>query len=86
LDVPFRSGNTIRAAILDLTVPGGKGGKEYVRELCALDPSIKAIVSSGYNDDPIMAEPEKYGFAGRLKKPYEVREIKQVLRELLGSG
>jgi PAS domain S-box-containing protein len=82
----MRTGNAIRAAILDLTIPGGKGGKEYVRELLALDPSIKAIVSSGYNDDPVMAEPEKYGFSARLRKPYELKEIRQVLQELLGNG
>jgi two-component system cell cycle sensor histidine kinase/response regulator CckA len=81
----MQSGTAVRAAILDLTIPGGKGGKEYVRELCSLDPSIKAIVSSGYNDDPVMAEPEKYGFAGRLKKPYEIKELKHVLREVLGT-
>jgi DNA-binding NtrC family response regulator len=79
----IQSGGSVRAAILDLTIPGGKGGKEYVGEIRALDPSIKTIVSSGYSDDPVMAEPEKYGFSGTLRKPYEIKQFKRVLRECL---
>lgn len=55
--------------ILDLTVPGGMGGKETIQELAGIDPSVRAIVSSGYSNDPIMAQYQEHGFRGVLEKP-----------------
>jgi PAS domain S-box-containing protein len=74
------------AVILDLTIPGGKGGKEAVAELLALDPKVKTIVSSGYADDPVVAHYEEYGFSAVLGKPYRLQELSKVLRELFGAG
>jgi two-component system cell cycle sensor histidine kinase/response regulator CckA len=71
--------------ILDLTVPGGLGGVETVRRLTAIDPGVRAIVSSGYSDDPVMAEHERYGFAGVIVKPYTVGELGSALRQALTS-
>ena len=71
------------AVVLDLTVPGGMGGKETVRQLRALDPNVRAIVSSGYSNDPVMANPARYGFCGAVKKPYLVQEISQVLDAII---
>lgn len=65
--------------IMDLTIPGGMGGKETIAELTAINPDIKAIVSSGYSNDPIMADYKKYGFCGVLKKPFKIDELKDVL-------
>ena len=65
--------------ILDLTVNGGPGGLYVLKELLAVDPNIKAIVSSGYCDDPVMAEPEKFGFKGKLPKPYLTDELEAVI-------
>ena len=65
------AGDPYEGVILDLTVPGGLGGVETVRRLNDFDPGVKAIVSSGYSDDPVMAEPEKFGFSGVIVKPYE---------------
>ena len=65
------------------TIPGGKGGRETVKEILKIDPAIKAVVSSGYSDDPVMADPEHYGFSARLNKPYTIEEIKEGDRSLL---
>jgi CheY-like chemotaxis protein len=67
------------AVILDLTIPGGIGGKEVVKELIKIDPQVKAIVSSGYSNDPIMADYEQYGFIGCVAKPYEFEELRLAL-------
>jgi len=72
------------AVIMDLTIPGGMGGKETVEILKKLDPEVKAIVSSGYSNDPIMADFKDYGFDGVVAKPYRVEEMKSVLQEMLG--
>jgi CheY-like chemotaxis protein len=84
----FRSaeheGNPFDAVIMDLTVPGGMGGKETMNRLKEIFPGIKAIVSSGYSEDPIMANYERYGFSGVLVKPYRYEELAAALRRLLG--
>ena len=70
------------AVIMDLTVPGGKGGREAVRELLAIDPRARVIVSSGYSDDPVMADYRRYGFVGVVAKPYDIRELSRALGEI----
>ncbi len=67
------------AVVLDLTIPGGMGGRETMEKMLQLDPQVKAIVSSGYANDPIMANFREYGFAGVIVKPYQVDEIMHVL-------
>ena len=74
------------AVILDLTIPGGMGGKEAIKELLKIDLQVKAIVSSGYSDDPIMADFQEYGFAGVIAKPYKVAELGKVLNKVLIGG
>jgi DNA-binding NarL/FixJ family response regulator len=59
------------------------GGKEAIKELLKIDPQVKAIVSSGYSDDPIMADFQKYGFAGVIAKPYRVSGLGKVLNKAL---
>ncbi|OPY76334.1 MAG: Blue-light-activated protein [Syntrophorhabdus sp. PtaU1.Bin153] len=77
------SGKPFDVAILDLTVPGGMGGKETIKGLLDLDPGIKAIVSSGYSNDPIMAEFRDYGFEGVITKPYKLTELNEILQSVL---
>jgi len=76
----------IDLVILDLTIPGAMGGKETLRELLALDPQVKAIVASGYSNDPVMANCREYGFVGMLSKPFTVRELSlEIDRVLVAS-
>ena len=78
------SGNPFSAVILDLTIPGGMGGKETVKQLLKIDPGVKAIVSSGYADESAMAEYRGYGFSGMAAKPYTFDKLRQALFELTG--
>jgi PAS domain S-box-containing protein len=73
------------AVILDLTVRGGMGGKEAVKKLLEIDSSVKAIVSSGYSHDPIIAKFREYGFSGALVKPYRLRELQETLEEVISN-
>ncbi len=76
-------GTPFDAVILDMTIPGSMGGKETMRQLREYDPNIKAIVSSGYHNDPILAEHEKYGFVAVVPKPYKINDLSQVLHEVI---
>lgn len=78
------SNQSFDTAILDLTIPGGMGGKDTIQELLKIDPNVKAIVSSGYSEDPVMAEFEKYGFMAVIKKPYNIQEISALLHKIVG--
>ncbi len=69
--------------ILDLTVPGGVDGKEAINKLLEIDPEVKAIVSSGYSDDPVLANFQEYGFQGMMPKPFESLSLGKVLFEVL---
>ena len=63
------------------------GGKDALRKLLEIDPSVKAIVSSGYSTDPIMAEFREYGFRGVVAKPYKPGELEETLRNvIMGIG
>ena len=77
------SGQPFDAVIMDLTIPGGMGGKEAIKKLLEIDPKVKAIVSSGYSTDPIMADYEKYGFSAVVAKPYGVADVEKTLQSLL---
>jgi len=79
------SGQPFDAVILDLTVPGGMGGKETVKNLLEIDPKVKAIVSSGYATDPIMSEYKKYGFSAVVTKPYSVIQMEEMLHDVLAG-
>lgn len=74
------------AVILDLTIKGGMGGLDTQRQLLALDPEVRTIASSGYSNDEIIIHFEKYGFKGRLIKPYKVKELKDVIESILGNN
>ncbi|MEO7415003.1 MAG: PAS domain S-box protein [Opitutaceae bacterium] len=71
--------------MMDLTVPGGKGGRDAMREILQVDPSARGIVSSGYSSDPVMANFRSHGFRGMLAKPYRISELSRTLREVLGE-
>lgn len=77
------SGVPFDVVIMDLTIPGGMGGREAVRELRKYDPDARVIVSSGYNTDPIMAHHEKYGFDGVVPKPYQLEDLGRAVKEII---
>jgi signal transduction histidine kinase len=80
------AGRPFAAVIMDLTVPGGMGGKEAIGKLLAIDPAVRAIVSSGYSEDPVMADFRAYGFRGVAIKPYRIRELSEVVAAVIGNG
>jgi CheY-like chemotaxis protein len=77
------AGAPFDAVILDLTIPGGMGGRQTVSELLAIDPQVKAIVASGYATDPMLVNFEHYGFCGSIAKPYRAQQLHDVLRQVI---
>jgi nitrogen-specific signal transduction histidine kinase/CheY-like chemotaxis protein len=77
------AGTPFDAVILDLTIRGGMGGQETIRKLKQLDPDVKAIVSSGYSDNPVIANYTEYGFCEMVAKPYEMAEFSRTLNRVL---
>lgn len=69
--------------ILDLVIPGGMGGVEVMKKLWAINPEVKVIVSSGYSNEPVMANFKDYGFKGIVPKPYRVNELIAVMKQVL---
>lgn len=80
------AGRPFDLVILDLTVPGGIGGEKTILELLKIDPNVKALVSSGYSTDPIMASYTDYGFCGVVPKPYTKEQLSEVLNKILGKN
>ena len=73
------AGTAYSAVIMDLTIPGGMGGREAIVEILTLDPMAKVFVSSGYANDPIMHNYKDYGFTGVIAKPFDIASIQQIL-------
>ncbi len=82
----FSSGHPFDSVIMDLTIPGGMGGKEVIKELLVFDPEVTAIVSSGYSKDPVMANYQKYGFCAVLAKPLRLEEVARVVNNTVNSS
>ncbi len=81
-----RTNRPFDLVIMDLTIPGGMGGKEAMEELSKLDSGVRAIVSSGYSNDSGMSEFVKYGFRGFVAKPYRIEELSRIVREAINGG
>ena len=71
------------AVILDLTIPGSLGGKDTMKQLIQIDPDIKAIVASGYSNDPVLSNFNHWGFKAAVSKPYNLNEISKVISGVL---
>ncbi len=80
----FDRGEAFDIVITDLSIPNGMGGVKAVEEIHQIAPGAKVIVSSGYSDDPAMSDPERYGFCAVLPKPYQPRQLLELVRGLLG--
>lgn len=77
----IKAGQPYEVVILDLTVRGGMGGKETMSRLLLLDPGVKAIVSSGYSQDPLVSRYRDFGFCGVVSKPYSITEMVQEIEQ-----
>ncbi|MBI5248285.1 MAG: PAS domain S-box protein, partial [Desulfomonile tiedjei] len=82
----LNSANPFDLVILDLTVPGGMGGRETIQRLSEIHPGVLAIVSSGYANDPIITDYVSHGFKGVISKPYTIKEISETLNRVIGGG
>ena len=78
-------GRPFDIVVMDLTIPGGMGGKETIVELRKIDPLVCAVVSSGYADDPVLARYREHGFAAAVPKPYEVERLAAALARALAE-
>jgi len=72
-------------AILDLEIPGGRGGLFVMERLQEVDPGVKAIVVSGFSNDPILNRHGSYGFKGAVTKPFTIKSLSRILREVIGE-
>ncbi len=81
----MESGAPFDAVIMDLTVSGGMGGRDAIELLRLVDPGVKAIVSSGYSDDPVMSDYRRYGFDGVIAKPFRAEELREALGRVLAA-
>ncbi len=79
------SGSGFDAVIMDLTIPGGMGGAEAVKKLRKINPTLKALVSSGYSNSPVMSDYGKYGFSGVILKPYKIEDLSRVLHLVISK-
>src|SRR5438876_10090983 len=82
----FQAGERFDAVILDLTLPGGMGGKEALKKLIEIDPTVNAIVSSGYATDATMSRYQDFGFHGVIAKPYEAAELGKIIYDVIESS
>jgi len=82
----FQASEPFDLVILDLTVPGGMGGVKAIPELLKINPDVKVVVSSGYSNDPVMADYKSYGFCGVFPKPYSSDQMAELLNEIFGKN
>ena len=82
----LRAGKRFDVVILDLTLPGGMGGKEALKKLLEIDPTVNAIVSSGYATDATMSRYQDFGFRGVIAKPYEAAELGKIVHDVIESS
>ncbi|MDD1718921.1 MAG: response regulator [Methanoregulaceae archaeon] len=80
-----REGEPIDVVIMDLTIPGGMGGREAISRLLEIDPAVRAVISSGYSNDPIISEFRKFGFSAVIPKPYTLRDLISVIEEIMAG-
>ena len=79
----LKQGKPFDGVLLDLTVPGGMGGKQTLEFLRELNPNVRAAVFSGYSNDPIMSNYEEFGFVAAISKPFRIISLSEVIAKLL---
>lgn len=83
--VAVKAGQPYVCVIMDLTIPGGMGGKEAIAALLSRFPDAVAVVASGYSNDPVMADYAAYGFKGRLIKPFQIKQLRQEMLRITAA-
>jgi PAS domain S-box-containing protein len=78
-----KSDKPVDVIIMDLTIPGGMGGKEAIKEILKIDPEAKVVVASGYSNDPVMSNYQQYGFKVSIAKPFMLKELRRTLTDIL---
>lgn len=78
-----KAGTPFDLVIMDLTIPGGMGGKDAIGEILKIDAKARVMVSSGYADNPVMANYQEYGFCGVIAKPYSFEKLAKVLGQTI---
>ena len=79
----MEQGRPFDLVVMDLTIPGGMGGREAIARLLELDPDARVIVSSGYSDNAVLARYESYGFSGAIPKPYSHKQLMETVSNIL---
>ncbi|MCK9418028.1 MAG: response regulator [Nitrospirae bacterium] len=80
------AGKPFDAVIMDLTIPNGMGGNEAIERLLAIDPNVRAILSSGHLDHPIVEDYKKYGFCGMVRKPFRISDLGETLHAVIQNS
>jgi CheY-like chemotaxis protein len=80
-----KNATPIDIILMDLTVPGGMGGKEAMQEILEIDPAARAIVSSGYSNDPVMADYKRYGFKAAVTKPFLFEDLQHAITDVMSG-
>lgn len=79
LETETKANRHIVGAILDLTIPGGMGGKEAITEIKKISPETVVFATSGHAKDPVMSNPKEFGFADSISKPFRKSELEEML-------
>jgi len=79
----MEAGESFDVVIMDLTIPGGIGGKKTIKEILSIDPEARCVVSSGYANDPVMSKYADFGFKGVIEKPYSKSNFLDLVRKVL---
>jgi PAS domain S-box-containing protein len=80
----WKTGTPVDGVIIDLTIPGGMGGKETAGAIYDINPEARIIVSSGYANDPVMIDFDEYGFCAAIAKPFDMAELKKTIQSVMG--
>jgi signal transduction histidine kinase/ActR/RegA family two-component response regulator len=82
----LRSEKPFDIVILDLTIPGGMGGEKVMGHLIKINPGVKAIVATGYSNNPVVSNPEEYGFVGAIQKPFDFQTLKECISKAIDTN